>query len=284
MAYFTLFPGFCKQEAELGDNDNFANAWDMAFEANPDFPLITWFNFDLAPLLGKTTEVDEPNVVGGNATVWFTFETTTLPSPVLSLFGIDAVDSMFDPVGGIVFNLYTGTEIDGLSLVDTRNSDTPGETEVMLLESQRYYIQAVADTDAIDVNVTAYINVWTEPDNDDFANSEALTSTVQRSALFSTIEGSEPNVVGGDGSIWFTVNHGTPGGASITVTEFNAESFTANLYTGAALGSLSLVDTASDGDPIIWTLVASTDYHLQLVIDPDFDPAIPGFTVEPTLP
>lgn len=214
-----------------------------------------------------TAESGEPlhAGVGGGNSVWWSW-TPGISGPAT----ITTAGSDFNTVLAV----YTGTELTNLTLVAANDDDAVGGTN-----TSRVVFNTVAGTTyqiAVDgyAGATGNVALNTPPSNDLFAN-RAVVSGLNASAVgfnvLATKEPLEPNHAGNTGgkSLWWTSTAPASGAASVTTIGSSFNTVLA-VYTGTALGSLSLV-AANDNDPygdftslVSFTATAGTTYQIAV--------------------
>ena len=195
--------------------------------------------------VAATTESGEPDhLQEASHSVWWRWT-----APHDGSVTIDTVGSDFDTVLAV----YTGTDVAGLTLV-AENDDTGGnasEVTADVLAGTTWHI--AVDGFAEEAGAVALRLAMNPPVNDDFA--DAIPLEVGRSYhqtvhnFGATVEAGEPDHGGNAShSVWWTWQpdlestvNGSVGGSRIPVTM--------RVYTGAALGDLTLLHAFSDISP-----------------------------------
>ena len=245
-------------------NDNFANA-----EAIASLP----FNATVDNT-NATTELGEPQCfISPFRTVWYSFSPTENMLVRLDMTG---------SVGFGSVNVYvaSGTAISDLTLLACVNASNPLNFD--LEAGKTYYLQASGDGVApgpLQINLTQILS----PDNDNFANAEAIAFLPFDSMVdntLTTLEADEPIPSCGVGaterSVWYAFTPSTSGSISASIPTAGFTPIFA-AYTGNLLTSLTEIGCTFDGNMLTFHVDAGNIYYFQIG---NLDPSEPGGSIQ----
>jgi hypothetical protein len=206
---------------------------------------------------GSTVESGEPWLGGGPyGSVWFKYTPSTTQTVQLSAQGF--TDS------GRYTAVYTGSSLGGLTSV----VQVYGEVSWRALAGTQYYIQVGTNLG----HGTAGTLVVTagSAGNDDFADAATLApvstgfaSTWAIDATMTTVEPAEPWLGGGPyASIWFKYTPLTTQTIALDAYGYTTSGRYTSVYSGATLGSLSLVHRGYGTNS--FTATPGTTYFIQV--------------------
>ncbi|HET6998890.1 MAG TPA: hypothetical protein VFI03_09890 [Solirubrobacterales bacterium] len=251
-------------------NDDFGNAATL----NPSLP--TSVNQATNRFATKQPgEPDHANRTGGGS-VWYSW-TPASSGPV-------AIATCAQGDINPLLAVYTGVELDGLSLVAANDDGSRtichgGDSEVRLsVTAGTTYWIVVDGRDGSQGRFN--LTLEAPPPNDAFANPKALPGDLPVSDFGSTIfaskQGGEPYHAGNEGgrSVWFTWIPSESGQVVISVCPYSegGPNTLLGVYTGAAVGSLTQVTSNDDssaacqgiGSEVKLNAVAGTTYRIAV--------------------
>jgi len=213
-------------------NDNFANAIALTDEiAN-----------SIGSNHGATGEVGEPAQSFQINSAWWSW---TAPSS--GFFQVDTTDSNFDTW----LSVFTGSEVDNLTLIGADDDTGPGLTSL-------YNLNATAGT-TYPIAVDGYSNYTlgsinlniapTAPPNDNFVNRIGLageTANATGSNVRATEEVGEPTQSGATESVWWTWTAPTTETYTFDTIGSDYDTYL-SVFTGFDVSSLTLVAADDDG-------------------------------------
>jgi hypothetical protein len=229
-------------------NDNFANAaviigWSGA--ANP-------VTIDDATVEG--TEPVATNVANGNhQTIWYQWTAPQSGNIIFHLAGSTATDT--------ILAVWTGATLAALVEVASNDDyiDTWSGVPFAAVMGTVYRIQA----GTFDDTTGTLVLQWAPPPaNDNFAARTALTGvtgTVSGNTVGATLEGSEPQVLGTEGTVWYEWIATDDGVINLSVDTETVQ--TVGAYTGSSLGSLSFLGS---NPTLEVNVTATTSYKFQI--------------------
>jgi len=232
-------------------NDNFANA-----EAIASLPFyVPVDNTD------ATTEPGEPQCfISPFRTVWYSFRPTENMLVRLDMTG---------SVGFGSVNVYvaSGTAISDLTLLACVTASNPLNFD--LEAGKTYYLQASGDEVApgpLQINLNQILS----PNNDDFANAEAIASLPFDSTVnntLATLQADEPipscGIGATDRTVWYSFTPSTSGSISVSIPTAGFTPIFA-AYTGDSLTGLIEIGCTFDGNMLTFHVDAGTTYYIQI--------------------
>lgn len=222
---------------------------------------------------GATRETGEPNPsTGVGPSIWWKWVPTSTGRVTLSTYG-----SNFDTVLGV----YVGSSVSTLTKLitnDNANADTKTSAVTFNANAGSTYRIVVAGKAAGDGG-TVRLNGLAYPTNDAFAKARAVTISGSEMTLLTgnnylaTIETNEPTFHGVY-SVWWkfvapvTGTYTVETSGSTTMTGAGADTQLA-VYTGLAVGSLTVISSNDDGGPGSTSLLslpatAGTTYYVAV--------------------
>ena len=210
--------------------------------------------------VAATKESGEPNHAGnaGGHSVWFAWTAPSSGTAVFNTFG-----SSFDTLLAI----YTGANVNGLSLIDSNDDVGSGGVSQVAFN-------AIAGT-AYRIAVDGYggatgnlaLNWMRGPANDNFSDALTLagsSGTVFGTSTFAGKETGEPNHAGNSGgaSLWY---RGVAPGSGLGTFDTKGSTFDTllGLYTGASVNALSVVASNDDGGTGFGTTSSLTNNAIE---------------------
>jgi hypothetical protein len=214
--------------------------------------------------LGGSKQVGEPAHAGnaGGSSVWYSWT-----APVGGSITFNTVGSDFDTLLGV----YTGTAVDTLVGV-VANDDAIGTASKVTFTATAGFTYRIAIDGKNDARGTAVLR-WAPVASDTFASSQAIAGANVTTSLElggTSLEIGEPaHAAGADGSAWFSWTAPATGIVGINSTGSAGDTILA-AYTGAAVGSLTLVQANDDwlGGPaarLRFTATSGVTYRIALV-------------------
>jgi len=226
-------------------NDNFANA-----------QAISGYNGTAAGSLSAATiESGEPSVTTGSASIWYEY---TAPADCAGQVSFTETDMD----GGVDIYVYSGSSLTNLTRLTSQDLEHPAV--LATTPGATYYVQIFsAGSDQFISTSLAWS--WIS-NNDNFASATALPSangSMTGTTFGATVQSGEPNSSSTNQSVWYAYTAPSPsaGTATFSLTG-NSTAQNVDVYTGSALGSLTLVGSGSNGATMSTT--PGTTYYIQV--------------------
>jgi hypothetical protein len=247
--------------ATVPANDNFANATAITGLPFSDTVDVTW----------ATVESGEPGGMGGwsQRSIWYSFtpltdEVVTMSRGIGPPYDPSAPPTLCDLRMSNFMHFYRadGAGLAGLTMIDRWSSSYTFRVQT----GATYYIQegdsyaGPGPASTCPRTFSLYMRIVPPPSNDNFSNALAFTSvpfTDNVDLTGATIEPGEPTGCGGDvtQSAWYTFKPTVSGG-------YTNRGGGVNVYVGASLGSLQVVECGDWFGADFWA-TAGTTYYLQ---------------------
>jgi len=212
-----------------------------------------------------TAETGEPTHAGsaGNRSLWWSWT----PSASANVT-FDTTGSGFDTLLAI----YTGTDVGSLTPVASNDNATGTASRLQLNVTMGMTYQIAVDGKGGATGL-ALLNIGSVPANDNFAGAQVVTGEsvlVKTTNANASREAGEPLILGNNGgrSLWYRWTAPSTKRYQISAYSIDVDTLAA-VYTGASLGSLTLVnanDNIGSNTSALCTIeaTAGTTYHIAI--------------------